>query len=1395
MRPVRCLFVVLAWLGSSAAWAQKGTPGQTGVVSLRWDASATLPPPVGSPTDAPGRRVPTFRGAYHGPTDAVGTYTLRLPGTATSAALREAAYEPLPEADARLLTAAETARLPATPTLTLRTGTEARRPVSFVLLQPARRNPQTGQAERLVSFRVAYETGAGVGADANLGAGPVTTPQAAARAHVTSSVLSVGDWFKLGVPRGGVYKLDGPALQKLGVNMSGLDPRRVQLYGNAAGLLPQANAAPRIDDLAENTLLFVGNNDAVLDAGEYFLFYARGPHVWRPSQPGRAARTGLPGYAGLLGEGGRWKHLTNHYCDTAYYFLTVGSRPGRRVLTPAPPAPAPTGALITRFLDRRFYEHDLTSLLRSGRRWVGESFKIGTSGAGSVSREFSFSTDGYAPLTDLTPGDTLRLTAVVVNTAAQSSTFSLTLNGTTLGAQTVQAIPRGSFTTVAQDDYRTYTVLTPAGLTDPKVTVAFTSFDPVGVGYLDYLELSIKRELRLNGAFLEFNSLNYNRGPNTTGTFVVGGLGTGAQVWDVTNPRRAVAQTLDAGGRFVAFTDSVREFVAVQPSATFDVPRLWGRLPNQNLHALNLDGKLDLVIVTYPPYRAQAERLAQHRRDYSRLNVAVVTTRQVFNEYSSGGQDATAIRDLMKQVYDRNPDPVARRNYLLLFGDASFDYKSSPYNDASQEPAWWKAERAPFATTANFDAANQNLVPTYQSRESFIPVSISYSGTRPNLEGENSYSSEDYYALLDDSEGEWTESTGGIFEATDIGVGRLPVRSPRGQPNDDTQARQMVDKLLDYDAPASFGKWRNRIQLTADDTDVEKDNGFAVESEQFYAPTLEAAEPAYNLRKNYLDMFPQISTAAGQRSPAAMAAISTTLEQGALLTGYTGHGGPSGLTDEQIVNPAMLLALRNEHRLTFFVTGTCDLSLYDNPEFTSAGEQVLTDNATGGAIGLFTTTRVVLATFNKDIVNNFYAQILLRDAAGRLPFLGLASGQAKNALPSGDLNNRNYTLLADPTTRLAYPSQRVVLDSINGRYLGGNASTSRDTLQALGAARLSGHVEARGVLSTGFNGTADITLFDKPVSVMTLGDAGSTPVPVRTQENVIYGGQATVRGGRFSVRFVVPKDIAYNVGLGKVSLYAQDPAGRTDAQGYQLALVGAASRKAVADTRPPRVRLFLSTNTQPADTSFVSGGPTGLSPLLIARLRDESGINTSSAGIGHDLTATLDRDPRQLVVVNDAYVADVDNFRAGTLRFQFSNLAPGPHVITLKAWDTHNNSAEASVEFVAAQSEQLALKHVLNYPNPFSNRTTFHFDQTAAGRDLDVLVQVFTVSGKLVKTLRASFPASPAHVPASPQDPALTWDGRDDFNDQLARGVYVYRVSVRSGEQVASQYEKLVLLN
>jgi hypothetical protein len=1345
------LVLLLAAGWPARAQAQSGGEQSTDV-RLSWDTYATLALANGST-----RKVPTFRGAYHGPAEIVGTLTLRLPGTVTAGTVRDAVYEPFSAADAALLRAAT---LPAVPGVRVRYGTEARQPISYALVQPVRRNAQTGQPERLVSFTYAYQLGDALGSAAR------TT---AVHTFAQASVLRTGDWYKIGVPTSGIFKLDRAALGSLGLPISSIDPRRVQIYGNATGVLPQANAAPRPDDLVENNVLLVGdNNDATFDAGEYFLFYAPGPHVWAIDSTNKVP-TGF-------------RHVNNVYADTAYYFVTVGSANGRRVPTAAAPGSAPSGAPITTFTDRRFYEHDLTNLLHSGRHWLGEGFAAG------ASQTFSFNSDNYTnqALADLVPGSAARLRVAVAATSLQSSSFQVSLNGTALPTTLpVAAISTASFTTVANTYVGNLTATLPASpAADQRVTLSYSSSDPRtgSSGYLDYLELLVQRQLRLSASALEFRSLAL-RGAGSVGTYVLDNA-TGAQVWDVTNPRRPRAQAF-ASGSFAAYTDSVREYVAFQPGGTFDTPRLFGKVANQNLHALNANGTLDLVIVTYPPFRTQAERLAQHRRTYNGLNVAVVTTKEVFNEYASGAQDVTAIRDLMKQVYDRNPSPATRRNYLLLFGDASFDYKASAFNDQSKEPAWWKNNRQPFANDSNLDPDlyNQNLVPTYESRESFLPVA----GNRPYAEGVSSYSSEDYFGLLDDNEGSWVEFDGARYEACDIGVGRVPVRPPRqrrDQATSDEQARQVVDKLIAYDGTASFGKWRNRLTLTADDNDPDIGMTFTTESESIFAPALQAAEPAYNIRKDYLDLFPQQSVAAGQRSPAAEAAINDALDQGSLLIGYTGHGGPAGVTDERIITTASLLALTNQNRLTFFVTGTCDLSTYDNPDLTSAGESVLTDNATAGAVGLFTTTRVVYSYQNTQLVTAFYSQVLARNAAGDLPYLGNASRLAKVTAAAGDLNNRNYTLLADPTTRLAYPRQRVLIDSINGRKVT-SLQVSLDTLKALGQVRLSGHVENKSVLNTSFNGTADITIFDKPTTVRTLGDQGGTPVPVQVQENIVYGGQATVRAGRFSVKFLVPKDINYNAGLGKISLYAADLTNQVDAQGYQLVPVGGAAKGAATDTTPPTVQLFMD------DDSFVSGGLTGVNSLLLGKLFDLSGINTSNAGVGHELTATLDNDPAKLVVVNDSYTAAVDDFTRGQLRYNYKNLAPGPHTLQVKAWDTYNNSAVGSVEFIAAQTAQLALDHVLNYPNPFSNLTTFHFDHNKAGQELEVQVQIFTVAGRLVKTLTTNIVASTSH------SQSVSWDGRDDFNDQLARGVYVYRISVRSpaDQQTVSKFEKLVLLN
>ncbi|UOQ66830.1 T9SS type A sorting domain-containing protein [Hymenobacter volaticus] len=215
------------------------------------------------------------------------------------------------------------------------------------------------------------------------------------------------------------------------------------------------------------------------------------------------------------------------------------------------------------------------------------------------------------------------------------------------------------------------------------------------------------------------------------------------------------------------------------------------------------------------------------------------------------------------------------------------------------------------------------------------------------------------------------------------------------------------------------------------------------------------------------------------------------------------------------------------------------------------------------------------------------------------------------------------------------------------------------------------------------------------------------------------------------------------------------------------------------------------------NTSFVYGGITATNTTLLARLFDESGINTAGSGIGHEITATLDNDPARLTVLNDFYTASVDSFQAGNVQYQFKDLSTGPHVLHVKAWDTFNNSSIKDIEFIAAQTDKLALSHVLNYPNPFAGRTTFHFDHNRQGEDLDVQVQIFTVSGRLVRTLQATIPSSGSHVPQSLNDNTLSWNGRDDFNDQLARGVYVYRVSVRSNkdQSTTSKFEKLVILN
>jgi hypothetical protein len=502
------------------------------------------------------------------------------------------------------------------------------------------------------------------------------------------------------------------------------------------------------------------------------------------------------------------------------------------------------------------------------------------------------------------------------------------------------------------------------------------------------------------------------------------------------------------------------------------------------------------------------------------------------------------------------------------------------------------------------------------------------------------------------------------------------------------------------------------------------------------------------------------------------------MEKGALIMNYTGHGGANGLAHERVLRIDDVLSWENRDRLPLFMTATCEFSRFDEWEETSAGELVIL-NPDGGGIALLSTTRLVYSGPNHALNEAFYRYVFKKDENNRNYRLGDIIRLTKNSTSSG-INKRNFTLLGDPGLELAYPRHKVRVEAINGTPV----SESVDTLKALGKVTISGLMEdEQGNALEDFNGIVYPTVFDKSSTITTLQNDPEPKMNFSLRNRVLYKGKASVTNGRFEFSFIVPKDISYHYGFGKLSFYADN--GLEDANGsFHQVTIGGSADSAANDSQGPELEVFLN------DENFVYGGMTDANPVLLAYVSDSNGINTLGNGIGHDLTAILDGNTNQTIVLNDFYESDTDSYKSGKILYTFKSLEAGPHNLKVKVWDVYNNSSEQTIEFIVNTGEDLVLDHVLNYPNPFTTHTQFFFEHNQPNADLDILVQVFTVSGKLVKTIDYQSPASGYRV--GPID----WDGRDDYGSRIGRGVYIYRVKVRTSlGQSAEKFEKLVILN
>ncbi len=1180
-------------------------------------------------------------------------------------------------------------------------------PYAQLSILPIRKNASTGQFEKLVSFKISVQEST-----------EIAGKRLKKASFASSSVLSGGTWYKIGVTADGVYKLDYNFLKNLGYNMASLVPANIRIYGNGGKMLPTMNNAPRPDDLMENAVFVQGNSDASFQQNDYVLFYGQSPHTWALDTTGSCAK---------------YHHTVNLYSDTTYYFINADMGAGKRI---AVENSLPTATdTVKSFDDYAYVEPDQTNLIQSGNQWFGQYFDVTT----SYNIPFNFS-------------NILTSSPVYVNTYL-ASRYDIS-NGTTslytasAGSGTVN-ISCGS---VSTNIY--FGIYATMGSGCFSFTPTSSSFDinvskitPGAIGWLYYIEVNLRRPLSMPNDQMEFrDALSVGKGK--VSLFDISTFSP-LQVWDISNPQNVLSVTLNnstAGHyQYTLASDTLKQYMAFTGNKYLTAIGL-GKVANQNLHA---SAQVDLIIVANPQFYSQAMQLAAFHRTHDSLSVQVVTTTQVYNEFSSGRQDPVAIRDFCRMFYSRQTSYANSIKYLLLYGDGSYDPKNRMAN-------------------------NSNFVVTYESDNSFDPT--------------GSYVTDDFYAVLEDTNHLLSSPVGNLDLSNytlDIGVGRLTVDNA-------SEAQTVLNKIINYEtnsgepvvSPISccnpqtqynMGNWRNTVCFIAHDGDAD----IHVDEAETLADSVANDFPNLNVNKIYLDAYQMIQTPGGPRYPDVNTAIDNQMNKGLLIINYTGHGGQLGLAVSRVLTFNDIYSWTNINKLSLFFTASCEFARFDDPEQISAGELCL-QSSTGGNIALMTTVRDVYSGGNALLNQNFFSILYTPLPDGSLPRLGDLFTNAKN-LTGPIINSRMFALLGDPAVRLAYPKNEVYTSTINSVAI----SANHDTLKALAKVTVTGYVgDKSGNTLSGFNGVLYPTIYDKPTYEFTLGNLGgvSPIISFKIQKNIVFNGRVSVTNGKFSFGFVVPKDIQYNYGFGKISYYAQN--GSQDATGsYDSIIVGGSSPTAFNNGKGPQVRLYMN------DSNFAYGGMTNETPQIFAIITDSNGINTSGSSIGHDITAVLDNNTQNTIDLNQYYQPALNSYQRGTVTYPLSSLSPGTHSLSIRVWNVYNNTTQSSTEFTVEPKSSLQLQHVLNYPNPFTTFTEFFFELNEVCDQLNVQIQIFTVSGKLVKNIVRTVKTD------SFRSQPIDWDGKDDYGDKIAKGVYIYHVKVRTNEGTTTDsYQKLVIL-
>jgi len=861
-----------------------------------------------------------------------------------------------------------------------------------------------------------------------------------------------------------------------------------------------------------------------------------------------------------------------------------------------------------------------------------------------------------------------------------------------------------------------------------RLTVTYTPTRTVYLAHLDYISVNYDRRLEMDeSGYVEFWS-------NSTSLSFKGDAET--RLWDVTEPAaiERVNASVGADGTLAwsASRSNTRSYVAWRPGASLPSPKLVGQVSNQNLHGDA--GAVDMVIFAPRQLTAQAQRIADLHEANDSMKVLVVNPEEVYNEFASGAADVSSFRKYLKMLYDRGNASGNTLKYALLMGRPTLDH------------------RAVLESTRRNGYIN-------------LPIWV-ITSARLSLSDNESYCTDDFIAMLDDNSG--------IDKGRDklsIAVGRMPVTSI-------DEASTIVDKLYQYVNKSKTGIWKNKVLMVADDGDR---GTHLSQAELMINNMLASPGQQHTIKKVYIDAYELISGSC----PDAHKDMFDALNDGSAWWIFTGHANDHSWTGENILTYNDINENVYFRNVPFVVAATCDFLRWDAPKI--SGGELLFNNRYGGAIAMLSAARPVYIPNNGRFMASLGRHAAERDENGLLLAAGEICRRTKNDIRSidpdkvnseaivSDDNRLRYVFMGDPALRLVTPSNTVELLSIDGKDVTPDAQI---TIGALSNVVLEGRVlAADGTPMSDFNGSIILELYDALQSRITLahhGDDGKEDT-FDTMGDKLYAGAARVEGGHFSAKVSMPANIADNFRLATLSMYACSDNSDVEAVGVNRDFyVAGYSEPEVADTITPVIESMVLNHND-----FTNGETVNPNPLLLASVSDDVGINLSSAGVGHQLTLTLDG----MTSYSDLatfYTPKADGTPGGTINYQLEKLSAGAHTLRLRVFDTSGNMTQKEIEFFVSEDMAPRIFEVFPDANPASTAANFYIRHDRPENIVEVGIEVFDLLGHPV------WNAKQKGMSDMDLSTPVTWNLCDNAGRRVNRGIYLYRATITTDN---SHYE------